>query len=239
MSEQVSFNTQIIDNGSEIRPEASVVVVDVIRSFTCAAIALAQGADNIFCVTELEQARNLKKDNPEYVLIGEERGIKPEDFDFGNSPEEYFLTNFSGKQLVQRSTNGTRGLIEAASACRLLVASAVNASATARALIGFGEPTVDLVVTDSSTSEDRACAEFIIDSIHGNNVDKNELQNTILGAEEEHKVLWRRIRTDQELLEFNRDVKNCADVDKYDFAIVANNLTNRAVSLQSSRGSKK
>lgn len=232
MTEQAHLSPRIIEPGTEIRPDASVVVIDVIRSFTCATIALAQKAEAILCVNSLEHARELKLEHPDYVLIGEERGLKPEGFDFGNSPEEYSLASFCDKQLVQRSTNGTRSLIEAAGgSSKLWAASALNASATARAVMNTEQQAVDLIVTDPSTSEDRACAEYITKIITGDRASKLDLRSAILRGGGEHQALWHRRRTSEELRQFERDVKNCSQVDQYNFAIAGRALTDQVVAL--------
>jgi hypothetical protein len=66
--------------------EGVVVVVDVLRAFTVAALALASGAAALRCVATVEQALALRASHPGSLVIGEVGGRRPEGFDLGNSP---------------------------------------------------------------------------------------------------------------------------------------------------------
>ena len=69
------------------------------------------------------------------VLLGGERGGKPlPGFDLGNSPREYTGKVCKGNTLVLTTTNGTRALLRAAEAERVLVAAFVNYSAVCEQL---------------------------------------------------------------------------------------------------------
>lgn len=46
------------------------VVIDVFRAFSTEAYIFANGASKIIPVLGLEEAHKLKKENPDYVLIG-------------------------------------------------------------------------------------------------------------------------------------------------------------------------
>ncbi|MCD6421349.1 MAG: 2-phosphosulfolactate phosphatase, partial [Thaumarchaeota archaeon] len=63
-----------------------LVVVDVFRSSTSIVIALENGAEEIIPCASIEEARRLKKLDPDVLLVGEERGITPEGFDLNISP---------------------------------------------------------------------------------------------------------------------------------------------------------
>ncbi len=75
--------------------------------------------------------------------MGEDRGLRPDGFDFPNSPAMVRDADLSGRTLVQRTSAGTRGVVAAVDATRLWAASLACASATARAVnaAGLGEPT--------------------------------------------------------------------------------------------------
>ena len=75
------------------------VVIDVFRAFTTEAYIFANGASKIIPVLDLDEAYKLKKENPEYILVGERGGIKPEGFDYGNSPTEILNVDFTGKTI--------------------------------------------------------------------------------------------------------------------------------------------
>lgn len=232
MSESVKQDTRIVELGEMIRPDSSVVVIDVIRAFTCSVLAFAQGAQEIMCVSDLEQARDLHETNPDTLLIGEEGGLKPQGFHYGNSPKEILQGRIDGKRLVQCTSNGTRGLVNASSAHYLWAASALNATATALDVIKVGGDQVDLVVTDPSTGEDRSCANFIIDLVAGLDPDPNKLAEDIHRGFSQHRDLWRRKRTQDETSDFADDVALCALVDICDFTLAGTVMPNHLVSIQ-------
>ena len=70
------------------RAKGTVVIVDVFRAFTTAAVALARGADRIVMVAEIDEALRLRDQGVGEICVGEVNGIQPEGFDFGNSPHE-------------------------------------------------------------------------------------------------------------------------------------------------------
>jgi 2-phosphosulfolactate phosphatase len=55
----------------EDAPQASgtTIIIDVFRAFTTEAYAFLQGAEKIIPVKTLEEAYELKKQNPEFVLV--------------------------------------------------------------------------------------------------------------------------------------------------------------------------
>ena len=75
--------------------EGLTVIIDVFRAFSVACYAVANGAEKVIPVGSLELARSLKEQNPDSLLIGERKGIMPEDFDYGNSPFEASKIDFS------------------------------------------------------------------------------------------------------------------------------------------------
>src|SRR5512139_2519438 len=91
------------------------VVIDVFRAFTTACYAIAQGAERIIPVGDLDLAYDLKRENPRYLLMGERKGRRPPGFDYGNSPTEIEAADFTRRTLVQTTSAGTQGI---ANACR-------------------------------------------------------------------------------------------------------------------------
>lgn len=121
----------------------AVVVVDVIRAFTTAAYAFGAGASAIYLVDSVEGALELKSAIPGSLAMGENGGLRPDGFDFPNSPAMVARADLDGRTLVQRTSAGTRGVVAAVDADRLWAASLACASATARAVAdaGLGAPT--------------------------------------------------------------------------------------------------
>jgi 2-phosphosulfolactate phosphatase len=112
------------------------VVIDVLRATTTIIHALAAGCTAVRPCAEVEEARTLAGQmRAGRVLLGGERGGIPlPDFDLGNSPREYTARVCHGTTLVLTTTNGTRALLRAAEAERVLVAGFVNYSAVCEQL---------------------------------------------------------------------------------------------------------
>ena len=68
---------------------STVVVIDVLRAFTCAAFAFAAGAKEIILVQEIAEAFALKQKMPNALLMGEVNSFPIEGFDYGNSPSAF------------------------------------------------------------------------------------------------------------------------------------------------------
>ena len=195
----------------------AAIVIDVIRAFTTAAAAFDAGAAEIRCVESLDAARALRDATSGSLLMGEERGQRPEGFDFGNSPLQFDGSDLDGRVLIQRTTNGTRGLVWT-TAPLVLAAAAVNASATAA--LAAERPPVALVCTGRSTSEDRTCAEHIQRLLAGESMSANVTRRRILAAADEHRAYWTRRRMPLDEAAHDADVAACAQVDRYPFAMV-------------------
>lgn len=83
-----------------------VIVIDVLRAFSNAAYAFAQGADRIVLVSTVEEALQLKQEIPNSLAIGEVGGIPPTGFDLGNSPTEMVQQEIQQRTLIQRTGAG-------------------------------------------------------------------------------------------------------------------------------------
>lgn len=84
------------------------VVIDTLRFTTSATQAIASGARFVRTCTTLEQAFQLRQEDPERLLLcGERGGVKIKDFDLGNSPSEYTPAAVANRGLVFSTTNGT------------------------------------------------------------------------------------------------------------------------------------
>jgi 2-phosphosulfolactate phosphatase len=90
--------------------------VDVFRAFTTAAVALARGAQRIIMVAGIEEALRLRDQGVGAVCVGEVNGIKPEGFDFGNSPHEMMQASLHGKVVIQSTRARTTGAAAATQA---------------------------------------------------------------------------------------------------------------------------
>jgi 2-phosphosulfolactate phosphatase len=162
----------------------TVVVIDVLRSFTTAAVALAKGARAIYPVEALSTAMALQGQLEHSVSIGAVGGGDPAPgFDFGNSPSQLMQADLTGKTVVMSTAAGVRGLQRFRQARRLYAASFVCARATAEAIRASGAEEVCFVITgewvDRDGDEDVACADYIESLLRGEPVAPEEFARRI------------------------------------------------------------
>jgi 2-phosphosulfolactate phosphatase len=112
-------------------PGSLAVVIDVLRATTTIVHALAAGCHSVRPCAEVEEARQLADGLPagKVLLAGERGGLPVPGFDIGNSPRAFTSSQCKGITLVLTTSNGTRALLRAAEADRVLVAAFVNFSA--------------------------------------------------------------------------------------------------------------
>lgn len=154
----------------------TVVVIDVLRSFTTAAVALAGGARTIYPVAGISPALALLGRMPQALSIGAVVGGDPAPgFDYGNSPTQLLQADLAGKAVVMSTAAGVRGLQRFRRARQLYAASLVCAQATATAIRTAGAQEVCFVITgewvDRDGDEDVACADYIEALLSGESCD--------------------------------------------------------------------
>lgn len=160
--------TRLFLNRLERPPEVAetVVVIDVLRSFTTSAVALARGALAVYPVQDPDSGRTMRDALEPAVAVGAVAGGAPvPGFDFGNSPSALAGEDLTGQNVVLSTAAGVRGLHLFRGAPRLFAASLVCARATAEAIRAGGGGHVCFVVTgewaDRDGDEDVACADYL------------------------------------------------------------------------------
>jgi 2-phosphosulfolactate phosphatase len=155
-----------------------VVIIDVFRAFSVACYAFDAGAVRIIATSTVEEAFRLKNQYRNSVLVGERDEKKIEGFDFGNSPTEIIKTDFSGKTVIQTTTAGTQGLINASGADTVLTGSLVNSGAIIKYIKALNPERVSLVAmgyrATFSADEDLICAEIIAKELKGEKIDATQ-----------------------------------------------------------------
>lgn len=140
------------------------IIIDVLRAATTAAFFLDKGVAEIIPVATKQEAFALKKAHPSYLLAGEEWGVKVKGFDFGNSPFEVEQAeNLEGKTIIQRTTRGTQGIVQAKQATEIIFGSFVCCSS----ILSYAEKThpreVSIVATmEIPGTEDDLFADYLI-----------------------------------------------------------------------------
>jgi len=114
------------------------VVVDVLRASSSIVTLLERGCGAVVVATDIAEARRLHSALPGYLLCGEEHGLPPEGFDYGNSPVEFSRLDLAGKSAVLATSNGTRVLAAlAAEAPVVLVGGLLNRTSVAKAALAI------------------------------------------------------------------------------------------------------
>jgi 2-phosphosulfolactate phosphatase len=200
------------------RAVGTVVIIDVFRAFTTAAIAFARGAREIILTADPETALALRAAGIGELCMGEVGGKRPPGFDFGNSPYEISQASVQGKTLIQSTRAGTVGVCAVGDSKALYAASFLTARATAALLRASQAPLVTLVAMGSQgqlrTDEDEQCALYLRNLLLGSQPDREAVRQLVLVGAETAKF------GDPEQLHFHPKDRDLAlEIDKLDFAI--------------------
>ena len=200
------------------RARGVVVIVDVFRAYTTAAEALARGAEKIILVAEVDEALALRERGRGDLCAGEVGGMRPDGFDFGNSPSELAAADVAGKTLIQSTRAGTVGMVAADSADALFGGSFAVASATVRAIRALNPDLATIVAMGSEgkvrADEDEQCALF--------------MRNLLTGARPNHAAVRELVLAGQEARKYGdprtphwpiADRDMAMNIDSHDFAI--------------------
>ena len=115
-----------------LRPVADCyVVIDTFRATSVMATLFHRGIESLLAVEDIPAARVAREQRPGAVLFGESYGLKPEGFDYGNSPAEAAGIDFAGKHGIHATSNGTRALCAVAERGVAVAGAMANATAVA------------------------------------------------------------------------------------------------------------
>jgi len=204
-------------SGAE-RATGSVVIIDVFRAFTTAAVVLGRGAAKVIMVSSVEEALALRSAGIGELCMGEVRGRAPPGFDFGNSPFEASQAQVNRLTIIQRTSAGTQGIVAARQASRLYAGALVTATATVRALHKAAPQQVSLVAMGNDgvtrADEDELCALHLRNLLEGRTGNAAATRQLILAGP--------RISDFQDPAKAHlhgEDLEIALDVDRYDFAV--------------------
>jgi 2-phosphosulfolactate phosphatase len=165
----------------------AVVVIDVLRSFTVSAYALAGGARECRLVKTIAEARALAAKTPGAVICAEEDALPVDGIPISNSPTQIRGLDLKNRVLIQRSTAGTQ-VAAAAQGDDIFAASLVVARATVQACL-LRNPEVLTLVVSADHPEDHACAQYMEAIARGERADLDQLLEPLRLSER-----YRRIR---------------------------------------------
>ena len=194
-----------------------VIVIDVLRAFSTAAYAFSRGASKIILVGTVEEALLLKSHITNSQAMGEVGGLRPQGFDFGNSPTHINEANLSNMTIIHRTSAGTQGVVRSQNAEVMLASSFVVAGATARYISNLATPAVTFVLTGRSYNggdEDLACAEYLEELLKGKQPEGKPFLKRVLECRDAFPHL------DPAQRDFPlSDLDYCAQIDRFDFAM--------------------
>lgn len=171
--------------------EGTVVIIDVYRAFTTAAVAFMKGAEKIILVAEVDEAIGLREDGKGDLCVGEVEGMRPEGFDFNNSPFEMCRADLTGKTVIQSTRAGTVGVCAATKADKVYGGSLVVSQATADVIAGDAPDVVTLVAMGWAgavrTDEDEQCGLYLRNLIEGRSANPEFVRGVVMAGAESQK----------------------------------------------------
>ncbi|HEV2438958.1 MAG TPA: 2-phosphosulfolactate phosphatase [bacterium] len=110
------------------------VVIDVLRATSSILTLLERGCAEVVVAPSVDAARRYAAAAPRRVrTAGEEGGLAPVGFEFGNSPAAFSRADVAGSRFVIATTNGTRALHAVRAAPAVFAACLRNRTSAARA----------------------------------------------------------------------------------------------------------
>lgn len=199
------------------RAQGVTVIIDIFRAGTTVAYLFDKGVEKILPVGTKEEAFYHKEEHPNWLLIGEERGIKIEGFEFGNSPHEIsqLSSGLEGKTVILRSSHGTQGIINANNASEILFGSFATCNAIVKYAMKKNE-SISVVAMDGEGSEDELFADYLTAKMEHKTPKKID---EIIDFLKHHPGGWRFL--DPNNKEFaEQDFYLCLSLDTFEFVPV-------------------
>jgi 2-phosphosulfolactate phosphatase len=106
------------------KPDAIVVVIDVLRATSAITTAFFNGVAKMIPVATVEEAQKYKDNG--FLVAAERNAEIIEGFDLGNSPFGYMNDRVKGKTIAITTTNGTQAINAAKNAGKVIVGSFLN-----------------------------------------------------------------------------------------------------------------
>lgn len=214
----------ICDDLGQCAPSASsvVIVIDVIRAFTTAAVLIARGAAEIICVHDAAEASALAANMRDALIVVGEQDHPPfPEVDLPNSPVAAASADVDGRSVAFFTVNGTRVLAQVPPVTAVLGCAVVNISATAAWVLAHhhGAP-VHVVVSDPDSPEDLVCADQLAALLTGTAASSPAtraavMRAGVLRAAEVHARRWRANVPEELWRSFLADVRVCAQADAF------------------------
>ncbi len=186
--------------------------------FTC----VDRGARRIRIASSMEAARRFASDNKGLTLVGEEGGLAPPGFDFGNSPVELSKTELEGKSVVFVTTNGTDAILAVQRAPAVFIGCMRNGTAVCREVLARArQDGADITIVCAGRAgafglDDAYCAGFLAARLMQGDTsaltDAAEAALRLYHSEADPAALFRRTAAGRNVIKLGlgEDVNYCA-----------------------------
>lgn len=195
------------------RARGLVVVIDVLRSFTVSAFALAGGARECLLVSTVDEARRLAAQIPGALISAEEDALPVAGIAISNSPTQVQSADLRGRTLIQRSSAGTPVMAAVWSAESTFAGSLVVAGATVQACLSR-RPSLVTLIASADFPEDHACAKYMEALFRGRRIELAPLLQPLRDSPRYQKVIsgrWPGFPPS--------DIELALTLDRFDFAM--------------------
>ncbi|MCD6450617.1 MAG: 2-phosphosulfolactate phosphatase [Thermotogaceae bacterium] len=190
------------------------VIIDVLRATTSITTALHNGAHCVYPVESKEEAFKIKEDHPDYILAGEEDGLKISGFDLGNSPFEFSEKAVKDKNIILKTSNGTVAA-KMVRCSEVLAASFLNLSAVLARIKRRRKANIVCSGTLGKISlEDCLLAGFIAKNLKYGNAQARIVSGYAEGINDIYKELLKSTHAQKLIkLGFEKDIKFASQID--------------------------
>jgi len=166
--------------------EGLVVVLDVFRAGNTLIALLGAGVEDVLIVADLDQAFELKRAEPERLLLGERGGLPPAGFDGGNSPAQAARLKAAGGRAILTTSAGTQAVGRLKRAGTVLFGSFANAAALVEAVRQAGPARVHLLPMGFEAREpaleDDEAALYLKAALEGRRPDFGPVRARLMGC---------------------------------------------------------
>ncbi len=189
----MDINILSLSDGAKVA-KGIAVIIDVYRAFTTQSFAFENGVKDILNVADIEHALNMREKGLADYCMGEIGGIRPDNFDFGNSPYDLKGQNIKEKTIIHCTMNGTTGAKLASNADLILGGALINAKATVD-FIKLQKPEIVSLVAmgarspqgEKRTEEDELCAIYMKSLLEETPIDPDSVVEVIDSCKESKK----------------------------------------------------
>ena len=181
----MDINILSLSDGAKVA-KGITVIIDVYRAFTTQSFAFENGVKDILNVADIELALIMREKGMGDYCMGEIGGIRPDNFDFGNSPYDLKGQNIKEKTIIHCTMNGTTGAKLASNADLILGGALINAKATVD-FIKLQKPEIVSLVAmgarspqgEKRTEEDELCAIYMKSLLEETPIDPDSVVEVI------------------------------------------------------------